>query len=97
MFQLGVGRHGNPPLIVFPQSVWVGVIIYIGFAWSFCMYLEQMFTATLYLVHLKWEEAVNAAKTQGKPSPSFRDVLQSPDRCDKVLSEYLPGIMSSLP
>ena len=97
MFKLGAGRHGNPPLIVFPQSVWVGVIIYIGFAWSFCMYLEQMFTATLYLVHLKWEEALKTAKTQGKPLPSFRDVLQSSGRYDKVLSEYLPDIMPSSP
>lgn len=83
IFELGTGRHGNPPLIHFPDSVWTGVIIYIGFAWSFCMYLEQMFTASLYLWHLKWEKKVEVAKQQNQPLPDFKDVEQ-PSLLDNV-------------
>jgi len=83
MFELGTGRHGNPPLIHFPDSVWVGVIVYIGFAWSFCMYLEQMFTANLYLWHLKWERKVDSAKKEGQPLPDFVDIEQ-PSLLDNI-------------
>lgn len=83
MFELGTGRHGNPPLIHFPDSVWVCVIIYIGFAWSFCMYLEQMFTANLYLWHLKWERKVELSKKQGQPLPDFNDIKQ-PSLLDNI-------------
>jgi hypothetical protein len=83
IFELGTGRDGNPPLIHFSDSVWVGVIIYIGFAWSFCMYLEQMFTANLYLWHLKWERKVESAKNQGQPLPEFKDVEQ-PSLLDNI-------------
>lgn len=87
IFKLGTGRHGNPPLIHFQDSVWVGVIIYIGFAWSFCMYLEQMFTANLYLWHLKWEKKVEAAKRAGRPLPNFKDVGQP------VLLDNIPDLL----
>lgn len=83
IFELGTGREGNPPLIHFSDSVWTGVIIYIGFAWSFCMYLEQMFTANLYLWHLKWERKVELAKQQNQPLPDFKDVEQ-PSLLDNV-------------
>ncbi|MBI1977787.1 MAG: hypothetical protein HYS55_03445 [Candidatus Omnitrophica bacterium] len=83
IFELGTGQHSNPPLIHFPDSVWTGVTVYIGFAWSFCMYLEQMFTASLYLWHLKWERKVELAKKQGQPLPEFKDV-ERPSLLDNV-------------
>jgi hypothetical protein len=63
-------------MINFPEWVWVAVIIYSGLAWSFCMYLEQMFTAQLYLWHLKWEESVLEAKKRNQPLPLFKDTEQ---------------------
>lgn len=74
IFELGTGRHGNPPLIHFPDSVWVGTIIYIGLVWSFCIYLEQMFMAQLYLWHMKWESKVELAKEEHQPLPEFHSV-----------------------
>lgn len=74
IFKLGTGRHGRPPLIHFPDSVWVGTIIYIGLAWSFCIYLEQMFMAQLYLWHMKWESKVELAKEKNQPVPEFHSV-----------------------
>ena len=74
VLELGTGRHGNPPLIHFPDSVWVGTIIYIGLAWSFCIYLEQMFMAQLYLWHMKWESEVETAKEKHQPLPQFHAV-----------------------
>lgn len=73
-----------PPSILFyfsekmeltlPDFVWIIAIIYIGFAWSYSMYLEQMFTANLYLWHMKWEKEVEKAKQENRPLPSLRDV-----------------------
>ena len=74
IFQLGTGRHGNPPPIHFPDSVWVGTTIYVGLAWSFCIYLEQMFMAQLYLWHMKWESKVELAKEEHQPVPEFQSV-----------------------
>lgn len=74
IFELGTGRHGNPPLFHFPDWVWVGTIIYDGFAWSFCIYLEQLFMAQLYLWNMKWEQKVEEAKRDGKPLPMFTEV-----------------------
>jgi hypothetical protein len=74
IFELGTGRHGNPPLIHFPDSVWVGTIIYVGLAWSFSIYLEQMFMAQLYLWHMKWESKVEIAKEEHQPLPEFHSV-----------------------
>lgn len=76
IFYVGVGRHGNPPIYEFSQSFWTGTILYIGLAWSFCIYLEQMFTATLYLWHLKWEKEIQTAKEKGLPLPAFTDIKQ---------------------
>jgi len=74
VLELGTGRHGNPPLIQFPGSVWTGVIIYIAFAWSFSLYLEQMSMAQLYLRHLLWDKAVQDAKSRDSALPSFGDI-----------------------
>lgn len=74
MFQLGTRRHGHPPLIHFPDGVWIGVIIYMGFAWSLSIYLEQMFMAQLYLWHMKWEQEAREAAERNMDPPSFRSV-----------------------
>lgn len=91
IFELGTGRHGNPPLVHFPDSVWVGTIIYMGLAWSFCIYLEQMFMAQLYLWHMKWEESVSRAKTSNGPLPSFNDVA-CPELLAKTPGLFAPGM-----
>ena len=57
--------------IDFPDEWWVVCIIYIAFAWSYTIYLEQMFTAELYLWQLKWEREVLKAKAEGKRLPKF--------------------------
>jgi len=71
---LGTGRSGHPPPVLFPDAVWVSTIIYIGLAWSFSIYLEQMFTAQLYLWHQKWERKLVVAKFTRRPLPAFEDV-----------------------
>ncbi len=58
----------------FPDWVWFLTIIYIGFAWSFSMLLEQLFTAELYLWHLLWERDCERARENGKPEPSLQEV-----------------------
>jgi hypothetical protein len=60
--------------VVFPEAVWLGMIIYCAFAWSFSLYIEQMFAAELYLWHLKWMEASEIAKKNKKSPPQFRRV-----------------------
>jgi hypothetical protein len=74
VLELGTSHHGNPPLVHFPACVWVATIIYMGFAWTLSIYLEQMFMAQLYLWHMKWEKATAEAKEEGKPAPLFKDV-----------------------
>lgn len=74
IFELGTGRHGNPPPIHFPDSVWMATLIYVGLAWSFCIYLEQMFMAQLYLWNMKWEQKVDEALDARRPLPAFKDV-----------------------
>jgi hypothetical protein len=76
MFKLGTGNHGHAPLVQFSAEAWVGLIIYIGLAWSFCMYLEQLFMAQLYLWHQKWEAAAEAARRRGEPVPNLHEVEQ---------------------
>lgn len=82
-----------PPAILFyasdelefslPDPVWIATIIYIAFAWSYSIYLEQMFTAELYLWHLKWEKEVVGARRENKTIPSMRDVPR-PSILDEV-------------
>ncbi|TSC54265.1 MAG: Uncharacterized protein LiPW31_188 [Microgenomates group bacterium LiPW_31] len=69
--------------VSFPDSVWVATIIYIAFAWSYSIYLEQMFTAELYLWHLRWEKEVTKAQREIRPIPSMREV-QRPSVLDEV-------------
>lgn len=82
-----------PPAIIFylseegkislPEFIWVIVIIYIAFAWSYTIYLEQMFAAELYLWHLKWEKQAERAKIENRPIPTMRDI-QKPSVLDEV-------------
>jgi hypothetical protein len=88
ILELGTGRHGNPPLVHFPDSVWVGTIIYIGLAWSFSIYLEQMFMAQLYLWHMKWESELEIAKEEHQPLPEFHSV-----GCPELLAKT-PGLFA---
>lgn len=90
IFELGTGRHGNPPLVHFPSSVWVATIIYMGLAWSFTIYLEQMFMAQLYLWHMKWEESVSQAKWNHQPLPVFGDVAR-PELLAKTPGLFAPS------
>jgi hypothetical protein len=69
---LGSSRHG-PPIVAFPQWVWVGLIIYLGLLWSLSIYLEQLFMAQIYLWHLTWERAVREALDQNKEMPELVD------------------------
>lgn len=69
---LGSSRHGSP-IIVFPQWVWAGLIIYLGLLWSLTIYLEQLFMAQIYLRHLTWERAVRDALDQNKEMPELVD------------------------
>jgi len=82
-----------PPAILFsisgeldvslPDPVWIATIIYIAFAWSYSIYLEQMFTAELYLWNLKWEKEVAKAQKENRPIPSMREVSR-PSVLDEV-------------
>jgi hypothetical protein len=76
VFFLGTGRHGHSPLIHFPSYIWVATIIYMGMAWSFSLYLEELFMAQLYLWHMSWQRAVQQAAAEGKPAPAFLSVPQ---------------------
>jgi len=58
----------------FPDTVWFITIIYIGFAWSYYFFLEQMFTAGLYLWHLSWERECIKAKAENRPLPQLSSV-----------------------
>lgn len=69
--------------IALPDYIWVITIIYIAFAWSYSIYLEQMFTAELYLWNMKWEKEVAKAQAEGKPIPSMREVPR-PSVLDEV-------------
>jgi hypothetical protein len=61
-------------LIKFPDFVWILCIIYISLAWSYSMYLEQMYTAQLYLWHRKWYKEMLISKELGKPVSNLRDI-----------------------
>jgi hypothetical protein len=55
---------------------WLLVILYTAFAWSYSMYLEQMFTAELFLWYKNWEDKVRIAKDTGQQPPRMNDVNQ---------------------
>lgn len=57
-----------------PDWVWLLTMLYCAFAWSFSMFLEQLFTAELYLWHLIWEEECSHATTNGNKPPELHEV-----------------------
>jgi len=60
--------------VAFPDFVWVLTIVYCCFAWSFSIFLEQMFVAELYRWHLRWEEAFTTAQQSGHQPPTLQEV-----------------------
>jgi len=74
VIELGTPHKGNPPLYHFPPEVWVGVIIYIGLAWSLSMYLEQMFMANLYNLQMNWVKIAAIAKANGEKVLEFHQM-----------------------
>ena len=77
--------------VSFSDPVWFGVMIYCAFAWSFSLFLEQMFVAELYLWHLTWEKEVDQAKIDGRPEPTLEDVKR-PSVMDSVADLYLTNM-----
>jgi hypothetical protein len=69
--------------IVLPDIAWIITIIYAAFAWSYSIYLEQMFSANLYLWHLRWEKECIEAQRAGRQLPALRDVPR-PSILDEV-------------
>lgn len=57
-----------------PDPIWITIIIYSAFAWSYSIYLEQMFSAELYLWNLKWEKEAVKAQSEGKTIPYLSDI-----------------------
>lgn len=60
--------------IEFSDVSWFVCILYIGIAWSYSIYLEQMFAAELYLWQMTFEKEVDKAKKEGNKIPEFNEV-----------------------
>jgi len=63
--------------IPFPEWLWIGIFVYVAFAWSLSMLLEQLYTAELFIWNCKWEKARSAVKkTKGKRPklPALEDI-----------------------
>lgn len=60
--------------VVFPDWSWFICIFYIGLAWSYSIYLEQMFGAELYLWQMSYEKEYNKAIKDNTPWPKFSEV-----------------------
>lgn len=60
----------------FPSWIWVITIVYLAFAWSYSIYLEQMFSAELYLWNHKWQKAKHKAQQEGRPAPLLSAVAR---------------------
>ena len=67
----------------FSDVAWYICILYIGFAWSFSIYIEQMFAAELYLWNMKYEKEVAKAIENKQQPPKFEDVKR-PHILDEV-------------
>ena len=87
---LGTNHHHLGPLVNFPDAVWVATIIYCGLAWSFSLYLEQMFVAQLYLWHMKWERKFEVARLMRRPLPEFKEI-EPPALLAKAPGLFLAG------
>lgn len=69
--------------IAVEEWVWFLIIVYCAFGWSYSMYLEQMFTAELYLWHYKWEKEAARARQEGRPVPAMGEIAR-PSVLDEV-------------
>lgn len=69
---------------VFPDAVWVIVIIYEGVIWTLGIYLEQMSVGLLYLWHLKWVHHGGSGDLSSVPKPHLLDTVHE-------LREYPPS------
>lgn len=69
--------------IQLPDAAWFGVILYIGSGWIYSVYLEQLYTAELYLWHMKWEREVARRQAKGKSVPTIEEV-ERPSLLDAV-------------
>ena len=77
--------------VSFSDTVWFSTMIYCAFAWSFSLFLEQIFVAELYLWNLIWEKEVDNAMAEGTPLPRLEDVKR-PSVIDGVADLYLTKI-----
>jgi len=60
--------------ISFTDTDWFICIVYIAIGWSYCIYLEQMLMAELYLWQMKWEKEVRKAEASGITPPEFNEI-----------------------
>lgn len=60
--------------LTLPTWLWIIAIIYLAFGWSYSIYLEQMFSAELYLWNYKWQKAKARAEQQGLPIPALSEI-----------------------
>lgn len=80
-----------------PDGLWVLEVIYIGFGWSFSLYIEQMFMAGLYIWHIKWEWLCKEAEKKGAPVPEFTairppEILKALPELKRFFDESLTDI-----
>ena len=73
----------NKMNIEFSEIAWYICIIYIGFAWSFTIYVEQLFGAELFLWQKKYENAYEKAKKGNLRIPKFSEIERP-----KLLDEF---------
>ncbi|MEY8022142.1 hypothetical protein AB8P51_14990 [Muriicola sp. SD30] len=57
----------------FPDWSWFICIFYVGLAWSYSIYLEQMFAAELYLWQMTYEKEVEIWTSKKKKLKGFKD------------------------
>ena len=69
--------------ITLSEGIWILVIIYIAFSTSVYLYLQQMFTAILYMWNMNWERAYVAAKMSHQEPPTLYDI-KKPDLMDNI-------------
>lgn len=63
--------------------VWFICILYSGFAWSFTIYVEQLFGAELFLWQLNYEKRVKKSIKEGLEIPKFKEI-ERPKLLDEI-------------
>ena len=71
----------------FPDWAWYLCILYLCFATSYSIYLEQMYTAELFMWYLFWEKAQAAAQAAGETAPELNAVPMP------SLLDGIPGLL----